>query len=316
MVVVSNQCGNLTNITSITLYSAITSATVFHLLIKCVLLLFIIWVIFKWEPNSYSEYPILSTRLLSISYKQRKIIISIICILAILVVWFLKKQKFYSDDLFFMGIILVIWVYVWRQNNTISAFLANLTDQSQDIILPNPGTNALDSQGLKVGPVTHIADKRSGVLPEHYDYLPDDIKSISKPAAFDPLAPLSSSDDLPQFNLMINLMEPNDHPVYKLTNEVLTALDNKCLAHDSTDAAKPMSEFMRKNGSGQSKWAFIEESEQQLSKFNTHAEDNKNQPKSLNDKIALQEMFTSLTKYDTVPLTLHSKPTSLFIWMA
>jgi hypothetical protein len=289
MVVLSNQVNKFTGIT---LYSAITSATAFHLLVKCVLLVFIIWVVFKWEPNTHNF------ELLHITYKQKSAVISIICILAILVVWFLKKQKFYSDDLFFIAMVLVIWVYAWRQNNTIAGFLAKLPTQlpmlSQDIILPIPGTDILSNQGLKAGPVTPSADKRSGVLPEHYDYLPDDMKRVSKPAAFDPAAPLTSTDELPQFNRMINLMEPTDHPVYKLTNEVLTALDDKCLAHDLTDSAKPATEFMRQNGSGQSKWAFIEESEQQaVSAHNIQEEDSKRPPKSLNDKTALMEMFIS-----------------------
>ena len=358
MVVLSNQ---VNKITGITLYSAITSATTFHLLVKCVLLLFIIWVVFKWEQNTHNlELPsclnyyytpkgckimdkrvtgeckrILDLTVLHITYKQKSAVISIICILAILVVWFLKKYRFYSDDLFFMGIILVIWVYAWRQNNTIAGFLSNLTAQSQDILLPIPGTDILSNQGLKAAPVTPSADTRSGILPEHYDYLPDDMKRVSKPAAFNPSAPIASSDELPQFNRMINLMEPTDHPVYKLTNEVLTALDNKCLAHDSTDTAKPMTEFMRQNGAGQSKWAFIEESEQQAvsahnipwsRNFNytphhtdnpeqtggcnknldyaVHEEDSKRPPKSLDDKIALMEMFSnssdaSKNKYDT-----------------
>jgi hypothetical protein len=306
MVVLSNQVNKLTGIT---LYSAITSATVFHLLVKCVLLLFIIWVVFKWEQNTHN------LELLHITYKQKSVVISIICILAIITVWFLKKQKFYSDDLFFMGIILVIWVYAWRQNNTIAGFLSKLPTQtqnytqfqkqSQDFLLPSPGTDILSNQGLKAAPVTHIADKRSGVLPEHYDYLPDDMKRVSNPAAFDPSAPLTSTDELPQFNRMINLMEPTDHPVYKLTNEVLTALDDKCLAHDSTDAAKPITEFMRQNGAGQSKWAFLEESEQQaVSTHNINEEDSKQLPKSLNDKTALMEMFNNSSddlknKYDT-----------------
>ena len=336
MVVLSNQVNKLTGIT---LYSAITSATTFHLLVKCVLLVFIIWVVFKWEPNTHN------LELLHITYKQKSAVISIICILAIITVWFLKKQKFYSDDLFFIAMVLVIWVYAWRQNNTISGFLAKLPiqtqfhthHQSQDIILPIPGTDILSNQGLKAGPVTPSADKRSGVLPEHYDYLPDDMKRVSKPAAFDPAAPLTSTDELPQFNRMINLMEPSDHPVYKLTNEVLTALDDKCLAHDSTDSAKPMTEFMRQNGAGQSKWAFIEESEQQAVNVSNipwgadlsytptllresitrtpqrgpsnwdsavQEEDSKRPPKSLNDKTALMEMFEN-NKYDTHNTSYH-----------
>lgn len=296
MVVLTKQVNKLTGIT---LYSALTSATVFHLLVKCVLLIFIIWVIFKWEPESRTDQ-------LHITYKQKPIIISIICILVIITVWFLKKQKFYTDDLFFIAIVLVIWVYAWRQNNNISGFLSKLLTQanmpSQDIILPIPGTDILSYQGLKAAPVTHSADKRSGVLPEHYDYLPDDMKRVSNPAAFDPAAPINSADELPQFNRMINLMEPTDHPVYKLTNEVLTALNDKCLAHDSTDAAKPMTEFMRQNGAGQSKWAFIDENNQQsVSADEIHEQDNKMPPKSLNDKSALMEMFSnsSQNKYDT-----------------
>ena len=304
MVVLSNQVNKLTGIT---LYSAITSATTFHLLVKCVLLVFIIWVVFKWEPNTHN------LELLHITYKQKSAVISIICILAIITVWFLKKQKFYSDDLFFIAMVLVIWVYAWRQNNTISGFLAKLPiqtqfhthHQSQDIILPIPGTDILSNQGLKAGPVTPSADKRSGVLSEHYDYLPDDMKRVSKPSAFDPAAPLTSTDELPQFNRMINLMEPSDHPVYKLTNEVLTALDDKCLAHDSTDAAKPMTEFMRQNGAGQSKWAFLEESEQQaVNEHNIQEEDSKRPPKSLDDKTALMEMFEN-NKYDTHTTSYH-----------
>jgi hypothetical protein len=307
MVVLSNQINKLTGIT---LYSALTSATVFHLLVKCVLLVFIIWVIFKWEPETVQS----KTELLHFTYKQKPIIISIICILAIITVWFLKKYRFYADDLFFITIILVIWVYAWRQNNDIAGFLSKLPTQanilSQDIILPIPGTDILSYQGLKVAPVTPSADKRSGVLPEHYDYLPDNMKGVSStPAAFDPASPLNSADELPQFNRMINLMEPTDHPVYKLTNEVLTALDNKCLAHDSTDTAKPMTEFMRQNGAGQSKWAFVEESDKQLS-FNAvsaaeiQEQDNKRPTKSLDDKSALMEMFSNdigspKNKYDT-----------------
>jgi hypothetical protein len=300
MVVLANQINKLTGIT---LYSALTSATVFHLLVKCVLLVFIIWVIFKWEPENKTDQ-------LHITYKQKSIVISIICILVIITVWFLKKYKFYSDDLFFISIVLVIWVYAWRQNNNIAGFLATLPNQtdmlSQDTILPIPGTDILSYQGLKAAPVTPSADKRSGVLPEHYDYLPDNMNSVSStPAAFDPAAPLNSEDELPQFNRMINLMEPTDHPVYKLTNEVLTALDNKCLAYDSSDTAKPMTEFMRQNGAGQSKWAFIEESEQQsVSAAEIQEQDNKRPPKSLNDKTALMEMFggdigSPKNKYDT-----------------
>jgi len=252
---------------------------------------------------------ILDLTVLHITYKQKSAVISIICILAILVVWFLKKYRFYSDDLFFMGIILVIWVYAWRQNNTIAGFLSNLTAQSQDILLPIPGTDILSNQGLKAAPVTPSADTRSGILPEHYDYLPDDMKRVSKPAAFNPSAPIASSDELPQFNRMINLMEPTDHPVYKLTNEVLTALDNKCLAHDSTDTAKPMTEFMRQNGAGQSKWAFIEESEQQAVSahnipwsrnfnYTPHHTDNPEQTGGCNKNLDY-----------AVPSTLNSKPT-------
>lgn len=304
MVLVSNQINKLTGFT---LYSAVTSATIFHLLVKCVLLIFIIWIIFKWEINMHNglhngiHNGIHNTNLLYLTYKQKSIVISIICILAIIVVWFLKKQKFYPDDLFFISIILVIWVYAWRQNNHIAGFFAkNLNLQSLDIILPIPGTMQLDNQGLKAAPVDYSADKRSGVLPEHYDYMPDDMKQVSNPAAFNPMSPINSSDELPQFNRIINLMEPADHPVYKLTNEVLTALNDNCLAHDSTDAAKPLTEFMRHNGAGQSKWAFITDSEQ-LQTTNT------NTTKS-SGKVNIPEMFTDntdtvnrkiLDKYDT-----------------
>lgn len=306
---------------NITLYSALTSATLFHLQVKCALLVFVIWVVFKWEPTPSSNMPThhLQMTNITLTYMQKKISISIICVLVIAIVWFLKKYKFYPDDLFFISIILVIWVYAWRQNNTISGFFSKLKNThstsyptqnltySGDIIMPSPGTSALDSHGVSgAGPVTPSADKRSGVLPEHYDYLPDNMKHVSNPTAFDPMAPLLSEDELPQFNRMINLMEPSDHPTYKLTNEVLTALENKCLAHDSTDAAKPMTEFMRQNGAGQSKWAFIDESEQ-LSNINIQnlvlTQETKQPVTSLNDKVALQEMFSNLAdnmhKYDT-----------------
>lgn len=327
MVVLKNSLSNITrnisqNITrNITLYSAITSATFFHLLVKCVLLVFVIWVVFKWEPAPSSNTLTHHSQMLNIklTYEQKKISITIICVLVIAVVWFLKKYKFYPDDLFFMAIILVIWVYAWRQNNTISGFLSKLKNTqatsyptqnitySGDIIIPSPGTSALDSHGISgAGPVIPSADKRSGVLPEHYDYLPDNMKRVSNPAAFDPMAPLSSEDELPQFNRMINLLEPSDHPTYKLTNEVLMALENKCLAHDSTDAAKPMTEFMRQNGAGQSKWAFVGESDQS-SNTGIHdlvsTQETTRPAKSLNDKAALQEMFSNLddnlSKYDT-----------------
>lgn len=331
MVVLINKFSNIShnisqnisqNITkNTTLYSTLTSATLFHLLVKCVLLVFVIWVVFKWEPTPSSNTPTYNLQMsnITLTYKQKKISISIICVLVIAIVWFLKKYKFYPDDLFFISIILVIWVYAWRQNNTISGFLSKLKNThatsyptqsltySGDIIMPSPGTSALDSHGVSgAGLVTPSADKRSGVLPEHYDYLPDNMKHVTNPAAFDPMAPLSSEDELPQFNRMINLMEPSDHPTYKLTNEVLTALENKCLAHDSTDAAKPMTEFMRQNGAGQSKWAFIDEIEQ-LSNIDIQnlvlKQETKQPVKSLNDKVALQEMFSNLAdnmhKYDT-----------------
>lgn len=303
MVVLANR--NI-NTTAITLYSAITSTTVFHLLVKCVLLLFIIWVIFKWEPSTINTglqaqtEPVnlnINTETLYFMYKQKIVVISIICIVVIITVWFLKKYQFYTDDLFFIAIILVLWVYAWRQNNNIAGFIGNTvctglqsncnaTDsttilsvgginsiaQSQDIIMPNPGVGSLDSQGLKVAPVD-FADKRTGILPEHYDYLPDNIKhGPPTPLAFDPMSPINSSDELPQFNKMINLMEPSDHPTYKLSNEVLTALNDKCLEHDSTEYAKPMTEFMRQNGSGQSKWAFVDESDSQpINASDSHA---------------------------------------------
>jgi hypothetical protein len=156
-------------------------------------LVFIIWVIFKWEPVPNK------IELLHITYKQKTIVISIICILVIITVWFLKKQKFYTDDLFFISMVLVIWVYAWRQNNDISGFLAKLPTQanmtSQDIILPIPGTDILSYQGLKAAPVTPSADKRSGVLPEHYDYLPDDMKRVPLTLNSKPSAPLDEWRD-------------------------------------------------------------------------------------------------------------------------
>ncbi len=120
-------------------------------------------------------------------------------------------------------------------------------------------------------------ESRTGNLPEHYDYLPEDagtsraelteLTKMQKESntaypdykPYEPGTPHTQTE-LEPANYINKPDEPGQGPVYKLANEVLVALDDKCQINQLTqEQSRPVTEYMRRNGVGQSKWAFIDE---------------------------------------------------------
>ena len=136
----------------------------------------------------------------------------------------------------------------------------------------------MEMKGARTAAEFNLDDKRVGNLAEHYDYFPDDMamdkavlaKLAKMPLnnnatpAYDPYS-VSGKAELTADNHIINLQEPDNMPVHKLANEVLLALETECLPNQEllsgTDdiSIKPVTEYMRQNGAGQSKWAFVDE---------------------------------------------------------
>lgn len=251
------------------LYDICCSATTIHLLIKLALLVLIIWVALIQKPTNI------------LNHKHEKLILtSIVIVSSLIIISITKRGKWYRDDLFFLSICLIIWVYTWHQGQSISSFISainNADTSGNDILLPNPGTSIMEMKGARTAAEFNLDDKRTGNLAEHYDYFPDDmamdkaaltklakISLDSSPASYDPYS-VSGEAKLTPDNYIINLQEPDNMPVHKLANEVLLALETECLPNQELlsggdgPSIKPVTEYMRQNGAGQSKWAFVEE---------------------------------------------------------
>lgn len=254
-----------------TIINIITSATTFHLLVKLTLLILIIWVAFVRKPTQ------LVTSQITQKLSERVLTTSIVIVIALIFILTLKRGCWYSDDLFFLAICLLIWVYVWKQSHAISTFISSIQPEYEpvtDYILPNAGTTSQDLKGIRGS--SEITESRTGNLPEHYDYLPDDdiyspelieLAKMQKESnttypAYRPYEPGSPNiqTELEPANYINETEDPGQGPVYKLANEVLVALDDTCQINQLTqEQCKPATEYMRRNGVGQSKWAFINE---------------------------------------------------------
>lgn len=287
--------------TPTSLYDICCSATTIHLLIKLALLVLIIWVALIQKPTNI------------LNHKHEKLILTSIVIVSSLIITSITKRGiWHPDDLFFLSICLIIWVYTWHQGQSISGFISainNADTSSNDILLPNPGTSIMEMKGARTAAEFNLDDKRVGNLAEHYDYFPDDMamdkavltKLAKMPLdnnatpAYDPYS-VSGKAELTADNHIINLQEPDNMPVHKLANEVLLALETECLPNQEllsgTDdiSIKPVTEYrrhcdsitgsrhwrstkstptdggliqceryLRQNGAGQSKWAFVDE---------------------------------------------------------
>lgn len=264
----------------LSLMDKLTSASTFHLLVKIVALIIIMWVAFV------RKIPVRNNPATKYKY-ERVLTTSITIIIALIIIFTLKKRCWFKDDIFFMAICLLIWVYSWKQSSQLDTFLSgDMTNDptAGDYLLPGPGIDIYGLKGIQAAP--NIIDDRAGNLPEHYDYKPF---NMPDPATLKRLANLQKRDnrawpeyqpfnlyspntgtELKEENYNIKSDEPNQSPVYKLANEVLVALDDKCMLNQALpDDLKDITEYQRNNGVGQSKWAYIDDNEPIPTELNT-----------------------------------------------
>ena len=171
----------------------ITSKTIFHLLLKILLLSLIIYLSNSRIIDELIEKDILNklknNRTTSNNLKnnqskindtkkiiiQKNIIISIISVLCVFIIYMNKDKKLYEDDLLFIFILVVINIYNFKNQNSLLEYLQNHDLEKFD---------SLSSFKLSMSDYdnTALPDKsdlvRGSNKPEHYDYTPDDMPTF------------------------------------------------------------------------------------------------------------------------------------------
>ena len=176
----------------------ITSKTIFHLLLKILLLSLIVYLsnsrvidklIEKDILNHINNNKTISNNLKKTQNKtktndtndtkkiiiQKNIIISIISVLCVFIIYMNKNKQLYEDDLLFIFILIVINIYNFKNQNSLLEYLQNHDLEKFD---------SLSSFKLSMSDYNNTALPNKSDLvrgsnkPEHYDYTPDDMPTF------------------------------------------------------------------------------------------------------------------------------------------
>tara|TARA_B100000902_G_C27314703_1_gene920520 strand:+ start:101 stop:1363 length:1263 start_codon:yes stop_codon:yes gene_type:complete len=176
----------------------ITSKTIFHLLLKILLLSLIVYLsnsrvidklIEKDILNHINNNKTTSNNLKKNQNKnktndtndtkkiiiQKNIIISIISVLCVFIIYMNKNKQLYEDDLLFIFILIVINIYNFKNQNSLLEYLQNHDLEKFDS-LSSFKLSMLDYDKTEVPNKSELV--RGSNKPEHYDYTPNDMPTF------------------------------------------------------------------------------------------------------------------------------------------
>ena len=280
------------------LFDVILGKSVFHLYFK---ILIIILIICLYDAPSWIETGVFAISVAPLHGMVYKVLaVATFSLLSIIGIYISKRNVLYLDDLLFIGILVFLNMYKWRQAKHVTeAFETLATESSGDMYYTEPGRE--DPQVFNMYPLDKLPEDRDELVhkinrPEHYDYTPDDIPGyLTQPAItrLEGLRDKIQRDKNYRYNNTVRPFDTKDipgspepiktntrtpiddlfrkggNPAYKLADEVLTVLEScpdnqRSAAVDSHQTIEPALSHRRSNGVGGSKYRFLTEPEPNL----------------------------------------------------
>jgi hypothetical protein len=280
------------------LFKYVMSKSAFHLYIK---ILIIILIICLYEAPGWLDAGLIIGRFSAVHGIILKVLaVATFSLLSVIGIYISKRNVLYLDDLIFIGILVFLNMYKWRQAKHVTeAFETLATESSGDMYYTEPGRE--DPQVFNMYPLDKLPEDRDELVhkinrPEHYDYTPDDIPGyLTQPAItrLEGLRDKIQRDKNYRYNNTVRPFDTKDipgspepikantrtpiddlfrkggNPAYKLADEVLTVLEScpnnqRSAAVDSHQVIEPALSHRRSNGVGSSKYRFLTEPEPNL----------------------------------------------------